>query len=182
MPKTRIVKEPDAVLRKQAEAVKKEEFSSKKLREIIENMSSALCNTEDGIGIAAPQIGISKRIFLASEEALAIDKELENPDARFENKKEKNKAWQYYTFINPEILKVSAKKSAGAEGCLSVPKKYGDVPRAEKIRVRAYDENGKVFERGATKLFARLLQHEIDHLNGILFIDKAANLRKVDSK
>ena len=176
MPKTNIIKEPNTVLRVKAEPVKKEELGSKKLLDIIENMARALRATEDGIGIAAPQIGISKRIFLASEEALAIDKKLENPDDRFEEKKDKNKNWQYYTFINPEIVKISAKKSLGVEGCLSVPKKYGEVPRAQKVRLRARDENGKTFERGASGLFARLLQHEIDHLNGILFIDKAEKI------
>lgn len=177
-----IVKEPHAVLRKVAVPVAAEEFGSKKLMDIIEKMSKALQATDDGIGIAAPQIGVSKRIFLASEEALAMDKELKNPDARFEKEKDKNKKWEYYVFINPEIVQMSAKKSAGTEGCLSVPKKYGEVARAEKIRVRAKNEAGKTFERGASGLFARLFQHEIDHLNGILFIDKAVNLRSVDSK
>lgn len=145
-------------------------------------MSEALRSTDDGIGIAAPQIGISKRIFLASEEALAIDRELENPEDRFKKNSDKDKNWQYYVFINPEILKRSAKKIKGVEGCLSVPKKYGFVERADKIRVRAYDADGRVFERGASKLFARLLQHEVDHLEGVLFIDKATGVRIADSK
>ncbi len=171
MPETRIITNPNPILRARAEAVKREEFGSKKLRDIIKNMAGALRATEDGIGIAAPQIGVSKRVFIASEEALAIDNDVDQ-----ELLKEKKGAWQYYTFINPEIKKISAKKSSGVEGCLSVPKKYGEVPRAQKVRVRARDENGKTFERGASGLFARLLQHEIDHLNGILFIDKAEKI------
>ncbi|MEK7649351.1 MAG: peptide deformylase [Patescibacteria group bacterium] len=175
-----IVTLPAPVLRKKAPLVTREEFGSKELTHIIRNMSSALRKTPDGIGIAAPQIGISKQIFLASEEALAIDEGWEPKDAADE--RAKKKTWQYIIFINPTVMKVSSKKIPGSEGCLSVPKTYGIVPRAEKIRVRAYDEHGKVFERGASKLFARLLQHEIDHLGGTLFIDHATKITKIADK
>ncbi len=176
----KIVTLPDPTLRKQAEIVTQNEFGSKKLLEIIKTMSDALRATDDGIGIAAPQIGISKRIFLASEEALAIDEE--RPETSESLKKTQKKKWQYYVFINPEILKLAVKKESASEGCLSVPGKYGLVPRAAKIKVRAYDEYGKRFERGATKLFARLFQHEIDHLEGVLFIDKATKLITIKKK
>jgi len=172
-----IVTLPTPVLRKTAKPVTKEEFGSPELASIVRDMASALRKTPDGIGIAAPQIGVSKRIFLASEEALAIDEGWEPKDASEE--KAKKKSWKYITFINPTVLKIASKKVAGTEGCLSIPKTYGIVPRAEKIRVRAYDESGKAFERGATKLFARLLQHEIDHLEGALFIDRATKITKL---
>jgi len=174
-----IVTTPNQVLRKNAIAVKETEFGTSGLVKTIDAMSKALRATSEGIGIAAPQIGISKRIFLASEEALVIDKKLKHPDDRFGKEKDTDKKWEYYTFINPEIIKISTKKFNGVEGCLSVPKKYGEVERAEKIRVRARDEKGHVFERGASKLFARLIQHEIDHLNGVLFIDKVKKLTVV---
>ncbi len=172
-----IVTLPTAVLRKTAKPITKEEFGSAPLANIIRDMSTALRKTTDGIGIAAPQIGISKQIFLASEEALAIDEGWEPKDAAEEQ--QKKKSWRYIVFINPTVLKISSRKIAGTEGCLSVPRTYGTVPRAEKIRIRAYDEAGKAFERGATKLFARLLQHEIDHLSGALFIDRATKITKL---
>jgi len=158
----------DPILRAKAKQVHRDEIGSKKITDVIKKMSTVLRTTDDGIGIAAPQIGASLRIFLASEEALAIDRgETENAE------KAEKKDWTYYVFINPEMVKKSGKKIKATEGCLSIPKKYGTVPRSEKIRVRALDEHGKRFERGASGLFARLLQHELDHLEGILYIDKA---------
>lgn len=164
----------DPVLRLKARPVAPEEIGSKKIAGIIKKMSDALRATTDGIGIAAPQIGASLRIFIASEEALAIDAgTMEHPEHA------KKKKWTYYVFINPETVKRSGKKTKGTEGCLSVPKKYGLVLRSEKVRVRAFDEHGKKFERGASGLFARLLQHELDHLEGILYIDKADKMTGV---
>ncbi|MEK7576522.1 MAG: peptide deformylase [Patescibacteria group bacterium] len=176
----KIVTLPDLVLRKHAGIVSSDEFGSKKLLGIIKDMSDALRTTSDGIGIAAPQIGVSKRIFLASEEALAIDED--RAETSEIAKKSQKKKWLYHVFINPEILKIAAKKESASEGCLSVPGVYGLVPRATKIKVRACDEHGKRFERGASKLFARLLQHEIDHLEGTLFIDKATKLVTIEKK
>lgn len=170
----KIITIPNTLLRKRAGLVAKSEFGSAALTDTIRTMSETLRSTEDGVGIAAPQIGILKRMFIASEEALAIDRENEEEAGTGpKDKAKKKKLWKHYVFINPEIVKSSAKIVRGSEGCLSVPKKYGIVPRSEKVRVRAYDEYGKPFERGATKLFARLLQHECDHLEGILFTDKA---------
>lgn len=157
------------VLRKRAERVPVKDIESKNIASLINKMTEILSQTEDGIGIAAPQIGEPLRIFIASEEALVIDKGTVD-------EKTKKKNWRYFVFINPEVIKLSGKKVRATEGCLSIPKKYGVVPRAEKIRVRAYDEHGKKFERGASQLFARLIQHEIDHLEGILYIDRAEKI------
>jgi|SRR3989344_1206877 len=162
-------------LRKKASPVERKDFGSEELLKIIRDMSEALSATPDGIGIAAPQIGVPLQIFIASEEALAIDR---GGDV---NQNEK-KRWKHHIFINPEILKKSAKKSKMTEGCLSVPGKCGVVARAEKIRVRAFDEHGKKFERGASNLFARLIQHELDHLDGILYVDKAESIIDADAK
>lgn len=176
----KIVTLPDDVLRKRAQEVAPNEFSSKQLLAIIHRMATALRSTDDGIGIAAPQIGVSKRIFLASEEALAID--TDDTKRLQENKNKKKTDWQYYTFINPRIIKKSSQKNSASEGCLSVPGVYGSVSRSSKIKVVAYDEHGKRFERGATKLFARLIQHEVDHLEGTLFIDSAGNLVTIEKQ
>jgi peptide deformylase len=172
--KSPIVVLPHTVLRATARPVEEREFGSPELMRILEQMTIALRATDDGIGIAAPQIGVSKRIFLASEEALAIDKGIGSKDE--DVKQKKKKVWKYYVFINPEVLKISTEKAKASEGCLSVPKKYGIVERAQKVKIRAYDERGKKFERGASNLFARLLQHELDHLEGKLFIDTAEKI------
>lgn len=140
-------------------------------------MSDTLRKAPDGIGIAAPQIGYGLRMFLASEEALRWQEAEKMPD-----EERKKKMWQHFVFINPVIVKISKKKTHGMEGCLSVPGKYGKVDRAEKVTVEAYGENGKKFRRGATQLFARVMQHEVDHLNGILFIEKAGELVDIQKR
>ena len=82
-------------------------------------------------------------------------------------------------FINPKIVKTSKNKQELEEGCLSVRYVYGKVIRPEKASIEAYDENGKKFSRGFSGLFAQIVQHETDHLNGILFIDKAKDLQEI---
>ena len=103
---------------------------------------------EDGVGLAAPQIGFQKRIIAVQEK-----------DA-------------VHIYINPEISKKSDAKQKGQEGCLSVPGKYGTVERAKRIRFRAYNRHGRKVEFDASGFQAIVYQHEIDHLDGILFIDK----------
>ena len=173
--KKNIVKDPDPVLHQHALEVPVEEISSKKIQRILHEMRETLSSTQEGIGIAALQIGYRLRIFLASEEALRWEKAAAMPQ-----EERKKKQWTYYTFINPVIKNASKKKMSDVEGCLSVPQKYGIVERAEKISVEAYDEYGIKFQRGASGLYARVMQHEIDHLNGILFIEKARNIKNMN--
>jgi len=155
----------NALLRKKAEAVPVAEISSPRIQQIIKDMSEALRATVDGIGIAAPQIGESLRIFIASEEAVALD-----PTT-------KTKAeWLHWVFINPEITSIALTTEEDSEGCLSVPGTFGITKRAEKATIRAFNEHGQAVERSATGLLARLFQHEVDHLNGKLFIDHATDL------
>ncbi|MDO8743447.1 MAG: peptide deformylase, partial [Candidatus Azambacteria bacterium] len=85
-----------------------------------------------------------------------------------------------YIFINPEIKDISLEKIPFEEGCLSVQKTWGPVVRPKKLTIKAMDENGKLVKIRAKGLLARVIQHEIDHLNGILFIDKAEKLHKVE--
>jgi peptide deformylase len=82
-------------------------------------------------------------------------------------------------FINPEIIKTSRKKSESYEGCLSVRHKFGFTDRYDRVTVRAQDEHGEEFTRGSGGLLAQIFQHEIDHLNGVLFIDHATRVRDV---
>src|SRR3989338_2074834 len=175
-----IVKEPNKVLSANAAEVTHAEISSKRIRKLISDMKETLKNTPDGVGLAAPQIGESLRIFIVSEEAEAIDKaEKEGWTRRKQDNQEvvnekpyEKRVWQYYVFINPVVNKRSRDRAVGPEGCLSVPGKFGSVKRNEKITVEARDEHGKKFTRGASKFFARVMQHELDHLSGTLFIDQ----------
>ena len=165
---------PNPILRKKAQEIGIKSIRSKPIQNLIEVMKEILRNSKDGVGLAAPQIGESLRLFLVSEEAEVIDKNqaTQNIKQESESMKQKKPAWNYYIFINPVIKKFSAKKIDMTEGCLSVPELYGVVRRPEKIITAWYDENGKKYSRGFSKFFARVIQHETDHIDGILFIDR----------
>ena len=163
-----------------AEAIPADEIASPNTKKLIADMKAAMDGQPDGIGLAAPQIGVSKRVFIVSGKVLLP------PDERLlatEGKKIKIAIPPDMVFINPEITKESKeKKWLDGEGCLSVRWLYGKVRRATKVTLRAYNENGKIFERGASGLMAHIFQHEVDHLNGILFIDKAKDIQELDAE
>lgn len=146
--------EKENPLRLEAKAIKKDEFSSNHLKDIVSIMQKALTRENDGVALAAPQIGLSLRIFVIS------------PDAYPEDTK-----YKPFVFINPKILKASKKKAEMQEGCLSVRWIYGKTKRSLSVTVEAYDIDGNKFTYGATGLIAHIFQHEIDHLSGILFTD-----------
>lgn len=154
-----IVQVGEQVLRNKAELVPKEFFKTKKLLTMLENMKTALDSQKDGVAIAAPQIGLPYRIFLVSPRAYPGN----TKDIRL-------------VFINPIITKKSKTTEVMAEGCLSVRWKYGEVKRSVNTTVEAYDENGVVFIRVGGGLLSQIFQHETDHLDGVLFIDKAKNI------
>ena len=162
-------KSGNPVLRDFAESVPLEEIKSEKIKKIIEDMKNSLAREEEGVAIAAPQIGVPLRIFVVSKKIFQLI------DA---GKSDKNK-FDDLVFINPEIIKLSKDKETMEEGCLSVRDYYGKIKRATKATVKAYDENGNVFERGGSRLLAQIFQHEIDHLNGILFTDSAKDVQKI---
>lgn len=168
---TKIVqaKSGNPVLRDFAEPVPLEEIKSDKIKKIIEDMKNALTKEDEGVAIAAPQIGIPLRIFVISKKIFKLEK---NPN--IDNEKAKD-----LIFINPELIKISRGKEVMEEGCLSVRDYYGKIKRATKATVRAYDENGNPFERGGSRLLAQIFQHEMDHLNGILFTDTAKDVQKI---
>lgn len=177
----KIVQKESPVLRRRAEWVSPDQIKSQKIKNIIHKMSAALRASSNGIGLAAPQINIPLAIFIVSEEAMAVKKE---PDIIYnENAKEQHKkTWQHFVFINPRLVKSSRKKGLVPEGCLSVNGVFGKVKRAKQVTVEALDENGKTLRVGASGLFAQVLQHEMDHLNGVLFIDKAEDLEKIPNE
>jgi len=143
---------------------------SAETRTLINRLAEAMFNEPDGIGIAAPQIGESFQVFLIAKDLLSLD-------SGTSEKKPKERKRDYYVFINPLVEKLSRKKENDIEGCLSVRRVYGEVLRAQKLTIEYFDETGKKHKRGASGLFARVIQHETDHLNGMLFIDRAKKLR-----
>ncbi len=158
-----IVQKENPVLRQTAGTVSEKDFGTKKLLEIIGRMKQALASQEDGVAIAAPQIGLPLRIFVVSGKMFQKD-ETPAPDR---------------VFINPEITKTSKDKAWMEEGCLSVRWQYGEVYRYKKATVRAYDEHGNLFTLGGSGILAQIFQHETDHLNGILFTDTARNVHDI---
>jgi peptide deformylase len=166
-----IVQKEHKILRGKAKEVPVKEIDSAKIKKIIEDMKKSLSSQDDGVAIAAPQISVPLRIFVVSGKIFGSKgTELKEP------KKASSKDQPDLVFINPEIIKISKKKESLPEGCLSVRWLYGEVKRSTNATVRAYNERGEVFTRGGGGLLAQIFQHEIDHLDGILFIDKAKNL------
>jgi peptide deformylase len=141
-------------LRLHAETVKKTEFGTAELRNLVKTMQATLAKEDDGVALAAPQIGVSKRMFVIAPSAY-----------------EEDAKWKPLVFINPKLTKMSKKTEERQEGCLSVRWIYGKTNRHISATVEAYDVDGRKFSFGAKGLIAHIFQHEIDHLDGILFID-----------
>ncbi len=151
--KVRIIGDP--ILRKKAEPV--EDFD-KKLRKFVDDMIDIMY-VEDGIGLAAPQIGFSRQVVVVDASELVKG---EYPRA----------------FINPEIIEFSEETDVKEEGCLSIPGVHEEVVRSTRIKVKYQDEKGKEYTEEYTDWLARILQHEIDHLNGILFVDRISPIKR----
>lgn len=179
-----IVQKEDPVLRGVAEPVNPKDFGSPALKKILDNMAAAMEKEEDGVAIAAPQIGVPLRIFVVSHRAFEFEDEEEDHELHDANTPHPHHKVRRanMVFINPVITKLSRKKVWMPEGCLSVRWLYGEVSRSEKATVRAYDENGKVFTWGGSGLMAQIFQHETDHLNGALFIDTARNVETITAE
>lgn len=137
----------------------------KTLPKMLNDMREAMFSQDDGVALAAPQIGLSKRIFVV------------NPMVYRE--KTKYNGPQELTFINPKIIKSSRDKKLMEEGCLSVRPLYGKVRRSSRVSLEAYDAKGRKFEITASGLLAQVFQHETDHLEGVLFVDKAKDLYEI---
>ncbi|HVA25072.1 MAG TPA: peptide deformylase [Chloroflexota bacterium] len=149
----------DPVLRRKAKKASRVDDS---LRRLIDDMFYTMYNNDTrGIGLAAPQVGVSIRVIVVDMQ----DDEHE-PIA----------------LVNPEIVKASQELVCAAEGCLSVPGLRGDVERHEWVTVKARDDRGHETRIRADGWFARCLQHEIDHLDGILYTDKATDIREADEE
>ncbi|WP_439817383.1 peptide deformylase [Zavarzinia sp. CC-PAN008] len=150
-----ILKAPDPRLKTKSKPVAQVDEGVRKLvADMIETMYAA-----NGIGLAAIQVGIPKRILVID---LAREGEAPNPQV----------------FINPEILEQSEDLATYEEGCLSVPEHYAEVVRPATVRVRYLDGQGEIREQEATGLLATCLQHEMDHLDGVLFVDHLSLVKR----
>ena len=162
----KILQKDSTLLRKTAEPVDLSTINTPEFKKILVDMHTAMQSQDDAVAVAAPQIGISKRMFAISGRI-------------FDNFEKKEHPHKDLIFINPEIIKLSKDKKIMTEGCLSVRYLYGKIRRASRVTIRAYDENGQLIERGSSGLLAQIFQHETDHLNGILFIDNAKDLQDI---
>jgi peptide deformylase len=160
----KILQKDNPKLREQSREVLPEEINSPYIEAVILDMKEAMHNENDSAAIAAPQIGELVRIFIISRSVL-------------HNKNEEDK--RDLVFINPKIIKHSQSKTSIEEGCLSVRWLYGDVNRYDKVTVEAFDERGIKVVYGASGIVAQAFQHEIDHLDGVLFTDNATNIRNI---
>ena len=147
------------VLRAKARTVDKNELKSPEVQQFIDSLIDTMYEYS-GVGLAAPQVHESLRVFVA----------MLDPDGRGEG--------DAVTFINPEIMVVGDQTVEGWEGCLSIPEIRGRVPRAQHIKISALDRTGKRFELELKDFPARVVQHETDHLYGVLFLDR---MSKFDS-
>ena len=168
-----IVVDGDPVLRLKAKTVAATEFGTAELNDVLATMKKALREEPYGVAIAAPQIGVSKRIFVVRGFVLAgVRRADPGADALVDE-----------AFINPTLTYRSEKKEIiEGEGCLSVPNMYGDIARAVRVRIVAQDEKGKKFLKNGSGLLAEIFEHECDHLDGVLFIDKATNIHEGKDK
>lgn len=148
----KIITDPNPILRKKTAPIKRPQDSD--IQALIPQLIKAM-KSDDGIGIAAPQVGKSIQLIVINMKDGPL------------------------VLINPKITSKSILKEVGEEGCLSVPGIFGMVKRHKRVKVGALDKNGEKITVKGNDLLARVLQHEIDHLNGILFIDKLIKKTKV---
>lgn len=164
-----ILEKDHPVLREKAREIPKEKIGSREIKKIIEEMKEALHSQEDGVAIAAPQIGHSVRLFVVAGKVKSIIKGEDHTESKYEDT----------VYINPRITKRSKEKELMEEGCLSARWLYGKVNRHKKVIIEALDENGKEVKKGGSGLMAQIYQHETDHLDGILFLDTATDIESI---
>lgn len=150
----KIVLVPDPILKEKAKTVTK--FNSR-LHKLLDDMADTMYDAP-GVGLAAPQVGISKRVIVVDDGQGLIE------------------------VVNPELSRMSGEQLDPPEGCLSIPGLLGEVRRAEKVYLKGQDRNGEPFELEAEGYLARILQHEVDHLNGVLFTDIAERVFEPQSE
>lgn len=179
--------ESNPLLREIAREIPPEEIASARIQELIIDMQRLLAAEQYGVALAAPQVGEPLRLFIVSGRAIERDGRNAPEEPRGEEDGDATPPRSGgapppdQIYINPVMVKMSRGKRKKHEGCLSIRGKWGEVPRAEKATVRAYDEQGRPFTRGASGFLAHVFQHEIDHLEGVLYTDKAVELYDEDA-
>ena len=155
-----VITDPNLILHKVAALISAADLKSGKHKKLIADMTDTMYK-KDGVGIAAVQVDVSYQICIIAKE--------HTPDKKKD-----------LVLVNPVWKKTSLKTAWDAEGCLSVPGIFGEVKRYKQITVEALNENGDIIKFKAKDFFARIVQHEVDNLNGHLFIEKAKNLHESD--
>ena len=145
----------DPVLPEKAQPV---ETIDREIKDLVSDLTDTLKEAQ-GLGLAAPQIGVSRRVFIIDLSVIDINADLK-------------------VFINPEIIEAGGEPVEYEEGCLSFPGLYQKITRPAWVKVRAIDINGNAFEIATDGMLARAIQHEFDHLEGILFIDRMSALTR----
>ena len=152
-----IVTLPDPVLRRNARTVTRFEAE---LQTLVDDMIETM-RVAPGVGLAAPQVGVSNRLIV-----------VEYP----EDDEQEDSPKKLYVVVNPEIKEISEETEMGIEGCLSIPRLHGEVERALAVTVKGQTRHGQPFKIKAKDWLARIFQHEIDHLNGVVFTDRATKV------
>jgi peptide deformylase len=158
-----IVTLPEPVLRRKARPVTN---FDKNLQTLIDDMVDTMRDAP-GVGLAAPQVGVSERVIVV---------EYAEPEEVEEGQEPKEVEPKLYVMVNPEIVKASRETVKGVEGCLSIPMLVGEVERAEKVRIKGFNRHGQPMKLKAEGWLARIFQHEIDHINGVVFTDLATQV------
>ncbi len=158
MAQREIVYMPDPILRRKAHKVS---VFDKELHALIDDMVETM-REAPGVGLAAPQVAVSERVIVVE----------------YGDEEDEEKPKKLYTLVNPEIVDSSAEIVMGVEACLSIPGLVGEVDRSERVTVKAQNRQGKPVKVKAEGWLARIFQHEIDHLDGILFVDRAKRVWK----
>lgn len=153
-----IVTVPDPVLRRKAQKVR--QFDAD-LQQLIDDMIETM-RAAPGVGLAAPQVGVAQRVIVVE----------------YGEDEDEDKPPRLYVVVNPEIVEVSAETEMGVEGCLSIPDLVGEVERYRRIVVKGQNRRGQPIKLKLQGWVARIFQHEIDHLEGVLFTDRAVRVWK----
>ncbi|MEK7162864.1 MAG: peptide deformylase [Patescibacteria group bacterium] len=151
-----------------------QELTKKEINELIKKMRETMTRAI-GVGLSANQVGLNLKMFIALIPEKSLEQDEKNKIILSPSEKMK-----FYAIFNPEIIKFSEKKSIMEEGCLSVPGIYGLVKRSEKITLIGQDKNAKKIKIKAFGLLAVVFQHEVDHLNGVLFIDRCKKIYSIE--
>jgi len=159
-----IVTSPRPILRKQAKKVR---ALTSEMQDLIDEMIETM-RVAPGVGLAAPQVDVSQRVIVVE-----YSEDSQDPETPAKPPK-------LYVVVNPEIVRHSVETAAGNEACLSLPGYFGEVDRYEMVTVKGLNRQGKPFRLKAKGWLARIFQHEIDHLDGVLYIDRANQMWRIE--